>query len=255
MSYDPGRAGRVNRLVASDFAAIQKSWERFAQDVDQLRKQKEGLSLHAPQLEPEFYQLADKADQPMQEFVTVWNSILSEGKPVQDIEPVLAKLRRATAELDAKMRQIAAVELPEPGSSKDDIEEIRVDRQIFSRWTRELALQTAQLHWAIYSEGDEAINLVPSLEPTSLEADRFRSEIHPWISLYALLRGSPGLLNGYPDSNVEKIRTSLGRRARRLFQPGQRRRRESICRCDRAVHARRPRAVRRDRARSAGAED
>ena len=73
---------------------------------------------------------------------------------------------------------------------------------------KSLALQAAQLPWGLYSAGEEAISIVPALEATALEADRYRSEIHPWISLQALLRGSPDLLHGYPAEDVQKIRAA-----------------------------------------------
>ena len=50
------------------------------------------------------------------------------------------------------------------------------------------------------------MSILPSMEATALEADRYRSEIHPWISLQALLRGSPDLLHGYPGERIDKIR-------------------------------------------------
>ena len=81
---------------------------------------------------------------------------------------------------------------------KDDTESIQSDRQILSRWTTIwLCRQPSSIGASTVPEG-ESINIVPALEATALEADRYRSEIHPWISLHALLLGSPGLLHGYP---------------------------------------------------------
>ena len=71
-------------------------------------------------------------------------------------------------------------------------------------------MQAAQLPWSPYSAGSEAICIVPALEATALEADRYRSEIRPWISLRALLLGSPGLLHGYPSADVQKVRAAWG---------------------------------------------
>ncbi len=43
-----------------------------------------------------------------------------------------------------------------------------------------------------------------------MEADRYRSEIRPWISLQALLQGSTELLHGYPPEDVQEIRAAWG---------------------------------------------
>jgi ABC-type transport system involved in cytochrome c biogenesis permease subunit len=165
--------------------------------------------LQAEQLERELFQLAEKTDQAMQEFVAQWSPIETGQKPMQSIEPAAAALRRLTAGLNAKMRELAESDLPDPAILvEDDSETIRSNRLNFYRWTKGFALQAAQLPWGLYSAGDEAISIVPALEATALEADRYRSEIHPWISLQALLRGSPGLLRGYPSADVQKVRAA-----------------------------------------------
>ena len=220
----------------------------------QLLKQKLQPCLRADKLQREISQLVEKTDPAMQEFVTRWSSIQTGQKPIQSIEPAAARLRRLISDLDAKMRELADSDLPDPAILvEDDTEAIRSNRQNFSRWTKSLALQAAQLPWGLYSAGDEAISIVPALEATALEADRYRSEIHPWISLHALLRGSPGLLHGYPSEDVQEDPCRLARRANRLFQPRRRRRREPICRGDAAVYIRRTRAGRGDRTRSTAA--
>ncbi len=99
-------------------------------------------------------------------------------------------------------------------------DEILSNRQVFSRWTSDLALQAAQLPWALYAAGNEAISIVPALEPSALEADRYRSEIRPWISLHALLLGSPKLLRGYPAADIEKVRTAWNEASEAYFQRG-----------------------------------
>ena len=158
-------------------------------------------------LEREFYQLADKTDTAMQDFITQWGPVENGRKPVSSVESAAAKVRRLTADLDAKMRELAGQDLPDPALLvEDNREDVRGYRQIFSRWTRDLALQTAQLPWGLYAAGGEAISIVPALEPSALEADRYRSEIHPWISLQSLLQGPPGLLQGYPTDDVRKVR-------------------------------------------------
>jgi ABC-type transport system involved in cytochrome c biogenesis permease subunit len=244
LSYDPGREGKsnpwqetefplgkANPWLESDFVGMQGSWERFAQALSQhppltvqadnlrsvegdpqsrqLLKEKLQPCLRAEKLERELYQLADNTNQAMQGFVRQWTSVINGEKPVRSIEPTAANLRQLTSRLDATMRELADSELPDAAIlSEDNTETIRAYRQVFSRWTKSFALQTAQLPWAPYSDGGEAIFIVPALEPSALEADRYRSEIRPWISLHALLQGSPGLLHGYATEDVARIRTA-----------------------------------------------
>ncbi len=231
LSYDPGRPGIANPWLENDFVGMQKSWERFTQALSQhpalavqaknlrlaegneqsmrLLKQKLQPCLRADKLQQELFQLAEKTDQAMQEFVTQWSSIQTDQKPTKSIEYVAARLRGLMSDLDARTRELAESELPDPEILVDDnTEEIRSNRLVLSRWTRDLALQAAQIPLASFSAGGESICIVPAMEATALEADRYRSEIRPWISLHALLLGSSGLLHGYPSEDVQKIRAA-----------------------------------------------
>ena len=210
---------------------MQESWTRFYQALSQhpgltvqaenlrvsedneqamqLLKQKLQPCLRADKLLRELFPLAEKTDQAMQQFAAQWRSIHSGEKSVRSIEPVAANLRRLTFDLDATMSELAESELPDPAVLiQDDTETIRSNRQNVSRWTKSFALQAAKLPMGLYSNGEEAISIVPALEATALEADRYRSAIRPWISLQALLLGSPQLLHGYPSADVERIRAA-----------------------------------------------
>ena len=231
MSYDPTGKKTANPWLESDYVGLQKSWQQFDQELSQagdltvrpdnirmpgddeqqkrLLKQKLEPCLKAAQLLQGAFQLKEKINPVMQEFVSRWTSMQTDQKPIQGIEPLAVKLRRLIVELDAKMRELADSELPDPSILVvDDTERTNASRQNFSRWTKSLALQAAQIPWDLFSAGEEAVSVLPALEPTALEADRYRSEIHPWISLQALLRGSPGLLRGYPPGDVKGIRAA-----------------------------------------------
>ena len=165
--------------------------------------------LQAEKSQRELRQLVEKTDPAMREVVARWSSMETGKKPLQSIEPAAIRLRGLISDLDAKMHELVESDLPDPPIlAENDADAIRSYRQNFYRWTKSLALQTAQLPWSLFSAGDEAIRIVPALEPTALEADRYRSEIHPWIGLQALLRGSPDLLHGYPAEQVEQARTA-----------------------------------------------
>ena len=203
LGYDPNRAGKANPWVASDFAGMQKSWVRCAQalsqhppltvqaenlrvpednqqSAQQLRRKLDGC-LRAAMLERQFYQLADKTDTAMQDFITQWGPVENGRKPVSSVESAAAKVRRLTADLDAKMRELAGQDLPDPALLvEDNREDVRGYRQIFSRWTRDLALQTAQLPWGLYAA--EA-RLFPSFRPSSRR---------PWRPIAIAAKSIPG---------------------------------------------------------------
>ena len=213
------------RWLESDFIGMMKSWQRFAQawsprypvavkpeslrSPDGNERAKQKLVDRADDLQGEISQLVEKINPVMGDFVAQWSSIPMGQGPIRNIEPAAVRLRQLISEVDAKMRELAKMGLPDPAILvEDDSDAILSNRQNFLRWTKSLALQAAQLPWGLYSAGNEALSVVPSLEPTSLEADRYRSEIHPWISLQALLLGSHDLLRGYPTENLEKVRAA-----------------------------------------------
>jgi ABC-type transport system involved in cytochrome c biogenesis permease subunit len=230
LSYDPGRPGKAspwlqsdfreaNPWLMSDFAALENSWGRFAKDLAQhpaltvqannLRQAADDEQARQKLQQDLFFQRAQDADEAMQSFVTQWRSVQSGDKAVRSVEPVAAEVRRLIAALDATMHELAKSELPDPSLLiEDENDTIRDNRQILLRWTKSLSLKAAQLPWGLYSAGGEAVSIVPSLEATALEADRYRSEIHPWISLQALLQASPDLLRGYPPADVQRIRAA-----------------------------------------------
>ena len=160
-------------------------------------------------------------------------------KPVQSIEPAAAKLRRLTSELDAKMRELAESDLPDPATADEDDTRRRSAPigRTFPAGRRAWPCRQPNSLGACTMPGGEAISIVPALEATALEADRYRSEIHPWISLQALLRGSPGLCTAIPPRTFEKIRAAWRDARAAYFNRGDAgQRRESICRGDAAVY-------------------
>ena len=232
LSYDPARPGRSedeNRWLAIDFVRMRNSWDRFVEILAQqaaLTESPQNLRAgegngQPPKLLRDLFQLADTTDQAMREFATQWGPV-QEGKvSIQSIEPAAAKVRKLMVQLDATMRKLAESKLPDPTSLiKDDTATIQADRQNLCRRTMNLALQAAQVHYDVYSAGGESISVVPAMEPTAFEPDRYRSEIRPWISLYAVLRGSPSLLDAYPPDSVQEIRSAWGEAQTAYFHRG-----------------------------------
>ncbi len=199
LCYDPARRGDGHRWLMNDVAGMQESWLRLQEVLPR-------FPVFEPQ--PELFTLAQQSAESMRKFIAPWQQLSSEQEPVKNIEPVAAELRRATSEMAARLSDLAEAKLPPAAAmNKEQEEEIGSVRHIIARWTNNIATQAAQVHWGLYDAG-EAICVVPALEATALEADRHRSEIHPWISLHALLQGSPNLLRGYPREGVDAVRSA-----------------------------------------------
>ena len=261
LSYDPARPGRSedeNRWLAIDFVRMRNSWDRFVEILAaaSLRCTESPQNLRAgegngqpPKLLRDLFQLADTTDQAMREFATQWGSVQDRQESrSRASNPQPPRCGKLMVQLDATMRELAESELPDPASLiKDDTETIQADRQNLSRRTMNLALQAAQVHYDVYSAGGEAISIVPAMEPTAFEADRYRSEIRPWISLHALLRGSPSLLDAYPPDSVQKSDPPGARHETAYFHRGDSQSASQFARSIGAVHGRSARAGRKDR--------
>jgi ABC-type transport system involved in cytochrome c biogenesis permease subunit len=227
VTYDPGRADKINHGsgLLDDFERLQNSYGQFAgalsdhielaEPRDNLRRGKGGEQASA--LQEDLSQRSIQIARELREFEAAWGPVLAGAKPVKSLEPVAGRLRRLAVDLDAKMREVADLELPDPdGLVVDDRETIRANREQLVHRTRNLASQAAQIQWGMYSAAGESINIAPAMEASAFEADRYRSEIHPWISLHALLQGSPELLHAYPTEDVQEIRADWDE-ARNLY--------------------------------------
>ena len=70
----------------------------------------------------------------------------------------------------------------------------------------DLAEQTAELHLALYDNG-ETLRLVPALSAGALEANRTPDDdASPWLSFQAIIFGSDDLLRAYPQNEFKAAR-------------------------------------------------
>lgn len=75
--------------------------------------------------------------------------------------------------------------------------------------TRSLAKRAHEMHLALY-ETTDALRLVPALNPDALETDRTQQDdAQPWLSIQALLYGSPDLLDAYPQKSLLRSRKAI----------------------------------------------
>ena len=190
LTYDPSRTGDGRRWSRDEVLGLDEEWSGLERN---LLRQSFGLD--------------DTSDSrcgaaatglAMRQLNAAWaETEASSRDPVKNSEPLAAAMRRSSAKLAELLAERAKQDAGNgsPGAANLAFQAARV------------AKRAAQVHWSLYDAG-ETVHVVPALEPTALEADRHRSEIHPWISLQALLQGSRKLLSGYPQGQVAGIGAS-----------------------------------------------
>jgi len=130
----------------------------------------------------------------------------------EDLEKPLAKFRQATASLAAQVREVDQRRRDLPPNDELPAE----TQQRMLKWISRLAWKADQLaiharetHLALYDNG-RSIHVVPSLNPYALEVYRGDGDnAQPWLSIEALLFGTPEVLEGYPSDLVEEVRSSF----------------------------------------------
>ncbi len=188
LTYDPSRVGEGRSWSRDEVLGLDEDWSGVEKSL--LRPS------FALEKKPDLATAVATTSLAMRRLKAAWTETdASAQEPVKDSEPLAGTMRRSAARLAARLAE-RAKQPTESDSPHDANLAFQADR---------VAKRTAQIHWSLYDAG-ETIHLVPALEPTALEADRYRSEIHPWISLQALLQGSDKLLSGYPREQVRNIR-------------------------------------------------
>lgn len=133
-----------------------------------------------------------------------------EGIPLDRIEPIVEQVRfSARALADALAREWEDVHASEGDPAGAIVREVAYKAQ-------ELADIGLEMHLSLY-DTEESMMVVPALNPAALSKKReSKDAVHPWLSLTALLYGSPSLLDysagerGYPRDGVEKVRKTYG---------------------------------------------
>jgi ABC-type transport system involved in cytochrome c biogenesis permease subunit len=205
LSFDPARDHGRSWLtpggqpwLASDVAGLMESWGQFNRAFPNYFEQDPKLLSLAKETDGEVLKLAD-AYRPMQ----------TKPPSLTASDENAGALRRFSTSLAAQVNALARIELPEnAGLTKSELDDLTGKRQALAHWADSIASQAAKMHWSLYDAGGQALFVAPALEPAALEADRHRGEISPWISIYALLEGSPTLLHGYPPEEVTQIRAA-----------------------------------------------
>ncbi len=128
------------------------------------------------------------------------------------VEPLVVQLVEASevvAERMGSLRQQLSRQLggdERASLSREKLQNLRSHMRMADVSARRLAVLARELHMALYDNG-ASLRLVPALNPNALDKDRQpQDDSQPWLSLPALLHGSPQLLKGYPRLQLEESR-------------------------------------------------
>ena len=200
LTFDASRSAESRTWAQDSVISMAQTWIRLEDEL---------LRMPAAEGRQGFGDLVAKTSEAMRKLVA---PMMDAREPTRDLakdaETLVGVVERTTSELAGRAADIAdsaARRDPKPSAGASQIE---------ARWRSlasrlgELARLTTQAHWSFFDAG-EAIRLVPAMEPTALEADRFRSEMQPWISFQALDQGSDELLQRYPKDKLTPVRQSL----------------------------------------------
>lgn len=117
-------------------------------------------------------------------------------------------IARGTAALSQRI-----VANPPPDWDEERREQLEKVMTGMARETRALAQQAAAVSEALH-ENDQSLRVVPALNAAALEKDRdTEDQSQPWLDLKTLVFGSPTAVAGYPQAEVQAVRTAYTRLA------------------------------------------
>lgn len=128
------------------------------------------------------------------------------------VEPLVVEIVEASQVIAQRMgslrqqlsRQLGGDE--HASLSREKLQNLRSHLRMADVNARRLAVLARELHLALYDNG-ASLRLVPALNPNALDKDRQpQDDSQPWLSLPALLHGSPQLLEGYPRLQLDEAR-------------------------------------------------
>lgn len=131
-------------------------------------------------------------------------------------EPSLEVLERLTASLesgaDGLSSQLADLQKkardPQPASAAADPGSMRAALDMLAGRMAEVARLVRQAHLALYDFG-LSVRVLPSMDPSALEADRYRSDAPPWLSFQAVLFAPESTLRAYPPVRLQEARQAF----------------------------------------------
>jgi ABC-type transport system involved in cytochrome c biogenesis permease subunit len=201
VAFRPEAPGGVRRRFRERLAEVVETWRGLQPDLERLPRL-EGPGGTDPvaatsEATNRLMELAVKGEAPP------WI-------PLSDAESVVVKLRESTAALAAQVESLAKrfSESP-PEVEQARLDQVRVRLRAMAAGTANLARLADELHGALYDNG-RTMAVVPALNAAALDRNRDPGDdAQPWLSIQAVLFGSPRLLRDYPQAELAEVRSAF----------------------------------------------
>jgi ABC-type transport system involved in cytochrome c biogenesis permease subunit len=127
--------------------------------------------------------------------------------PLAKIEPLVASLEETTGQLAAQLADLrrSGRLAREPAGGQGDFWRARALLEQMAERSGEVAQLVVQARAALYDDG-LAVRLLPAMDPTALEADRYRGEAQPWLSAQTVFLAPKDMLGPYPAAPLGEAR-------------------------------------------------
>jgi cytochrome c-type biogenesis protein CcsB len=134
-------------------------------------------------------------------------ALAREEPPLAEIEPAAAALEEATRQLAQRLDDLrrSGRRVARTAEPKDEVRRAQELLEEMADYTGKTARLAAQAHAALYDNGF-ALRLLPAMDPSALEADRYRSDDSPWLSAQVVLSAPAGMLRDYPEPQLKEAR-------------------------------------------------
>ncbi len=131
---------------------------------------------------------------------------------LEDADPLLAEVCRSAVRIARQLAddkdRLFDLGIPQ-GWPEPQFKRVRTGVRALASFADDLARQSREAHLALYDNG-HSLRLVPALNPGALETNRKpEDDAQPWLNLQTVILGSGAVLEGFPKTNVEKVRESF----------------------------------------------
>jgi ABC-type transport system involved in cytochrome c biogenesis permease subunit len=187
--FDPNLPGMGRPQAGESVGMLVQEWFGLEQDLPRLPglEQVDGITSSI-----------QETSSAIRAMGTVWLAGEDTREPLIKLEPLWVRVRNATTSLADRV----ADKITAAGDGKDPL---RIAKRNLVDRSASVARLAVEFHWSMFESGG-SLRVLPSMEPSSLEVDRYRSDVQPWISLPAVLYGSNELLHDYPARQIEAAR-------------------------------------------------
>jgi ABC-type transport system involved in cytochrome c biogenesis permease subunit len=120
----------------------------------------------------------------------------------------LGWLERLTATLAEQAAEIPDLVRQSGDAASGDMRRMQERLTELANKTAEVARRVRKARSVLHYDGGESLWLVPALDPGPLEADRYRTEGQPWLSLQTLIFGGDAQLRDFPAPEVREVRAA-----------------------------------------------